>query len=188
MNEQTENKDLQSSTNHEQQELFEESNNGNKLVEIIEKQVENNPEVVQRLMERPVFRSMMISEMHQGPLPPARTLAGYEKVLPGAAERVVRMAEIEQEHRHAMQKQQQEKSLELQKTAVNAQISIDKTGQLYAFIIAMAILVISAILAFLGHEGIASVLVGVDMVGLAAVFITGKIVGQKSNSENDEAD
>lgn len=36
-----------------------------------------------------------------GPLPPPSILAGYEQVLPGAAERIVSMAEKEQAHRHS---------------------------------------------------------------------------------------
>jgi uncharacterized membrane protein len=37
---------------------------------------------------------------HSGPLPDPNTLAGYEKALPGAAERVFLMAEREQKHKH----------------------------------------------------------------------------------------
>lgn len=37
--------------------------------------------------------------MHSGPLPDPRTLAEYEQVQPGFAERIVSMAEKQQEHR-----------------------------------------------------------------------------------------
>jgi uncharacterized membrane protein len=37
---------------------------------------------------------------HSGPLPPPEQFAGYEAILSGAAERILRMAEREQEHRH----------------------------------------------------------------------------------------
>jgi uncharacterized membrane protein len=40
----------------------------------------------------------------RGPLPPPELLEHYEKVLPGGAERIFRMAENEQEHRHALEK------------------------------------------------------------------------------------
>jgi uncharacterized membrane protein len=42
----------------------------------------------------------MIQRVHQGPLPDPETLGGYEHILPGAAERVMQMAEREQRHRH----------------------------------------------------------------------------------------
>jgi uncharacterized membrane protein len=40
----------------------------------------------------------------RGPLPPPELLDHYEKILPGGAERIFRMAEKEQDHRHALEK------------------------------------------------------------------------------------
>lgn len=40
------------------------------------------------------------SVSYQGPIPHPRILADYENVLPGAADRIIKMAEREQEHRH----------------------------------------------------------------------------------------
>ena len=37
---------------------------------------------------------------HQGPIPSPDTIAGYEKTLVGAADRIIKMAEKEQENRH----------------------------------------------------------------------------------------
>jgi len=37
-----------------------------------------------------------------GPLPDPDLIAGYEKAMPGAAERIFKMAEIEQHERHLM--------------------------------------------------------------------------------------
>ena len=37
---------------------------------------------------------------HSGPLPPAETLEHYERIVPGAAERILSMAEKEQANRH----------------------------------------------------------------------------------------
>ena len=45
----------------------------------------------------------MIQKVHQGPLPDPETLGGYEQILPGAAERVMQMAEREQGHRHKLE-------------------------------------------------------------------------------------
>lgn len=52
-------------------------------------------------------RQVMIAvtrKYHSGPLPAPESFEHYEVVLPGAAERIMRMAEIEQENRHATQK------------------------------------------------------------------------------------
>jgi uncharacterized membrane protein len=43
---------------------------------------------------------MTVSKMHSGPLPPPEDLAGYEAAHPGAAERILAMAERNQAHRH----------------------------------------------------------------------------------------
>jgi len=40
--------------------------------------------------------------VRSGPLPDPEILAGYEKVMPGAAERIFKMAETEQHERHLM--------------------------------------------------------------------------------------
>jgi uncharacterized membrane protein len=40
-----------------------------------------------------------------GPLPLPQLLEGYEKVVPGSAERIIRMAEEQQAHRHSLEQQ-----------------------------------------------------------------------------------
>jgi uncharacterized membrane protein len=40
------------------------------------------------------------AEFHSGPLPPPQVIEGYEKILPGAADRIITMAELEQRHQH----------------------------------------------------------------------------------------
>ena len=44
--------------------------------------------------------------MHEGPLPAPAEFAGYGEVLPDAPERILAMAEKEQEHRHQMENDQ----------------------------------------------------------------------------------
>ena len=48
-----------------------------------------------------VIELLEASETHSGPLPAPRQLSDYEAVLPGLAERIVRLTEAEQQHRHA---------------------------------------------------------------------------------------
>ena len=42
--------------------------------------------------------------MHMGPLPPPEMLDGYERTLPGTAERILSMAEKQQDHRQMIEK------------------------------------------------------------------------------------
>lgn len=50
-------------------------------------------------------KSAIVQQMemiYSGPLPTPSAFAQYDKALPGAAERILRMAEQEQDHRHEM--------------------------------------------------------------------------------------
>ena len=49
------------------------------------------------------FITREVMERYSGPLPHPKILSGYEQILPGTADRIVAMAEREQEHRHNMQ-------------------------------------------------------------------------------------
>jgi len=42
-------------------------------------------------------------KFHQGPIPDPETLAGYNQIVPNAAERILRMAEIEADHRQSLE-------------------------------------------------------------------------------------
>lgn len=81
----------------------------------------------------------------QGPLPPPSMLANYNAVLPGLAERIVRMAETEQSQAHQMQRWY---------------AILRFTGQVAAFLIALTGLVIGGLLINAGH----------NIAGLAALF------------------
>ncbi|GHT86243.1 hypothetical protein FACS1894137_11540 [Spirochaetia bacterium] len=45
------------------------------------------------------------SVMYSGPLPTSTEFAGYDKALPGAAERLLSMVEKEAEHRHESERE-----------------------------------------------------------------------------------
>ncbi len=57
-----------------------------------------NEEVKQVIHQ--VFREIEFS----GPMPPPNILNGYEKILPGAADRILSMAETQSKHRQSMEK------------------------------------------------------------------------------------
>jgi len=47
-----------------------------------------------------IEKSTVISERYSGPLPPPKVLEYYNQIAPGAADRIISMAEKEQDHRH----------------------------------------------------------------------------------------
>ena len=62
--------------------------------------------------------SVVVSRAHLGPLPDPAVLQRYEEILPGAAERILAMAEANAAHRREAQKQEMEATI----AAVNRQI------------------------------------------------------------------
>jgi len=53
---------------------------------------------------------------YSGPIPRADELAKYEAILPGAVERIIAMAEIQQKHIHSMETDNSARASELVKT------------------------------------------------------------------------
>lgn len=91
-------------------------------------------------------------------------LREYNDVLPGAAERVLNAFERQSIHRQDMEK-----------AVVAGNIKAQRRGAWLGFLIALAVLGVAAYLANIGHPGVAGIVVSVDLVALASVFIYGKI-------------
>ena len=119
----------------------------------------------------PVPQSVPMSIEYSGPLPNSAEYAGYETVLPGAAERILRMAEKEAEHRR-----------EVEKIAFKATSKVNASGQIFGFII--AILSLAAIFAsIIFNQPIAAIAPAIiAFVGLASVF-----AGKKSDTETKKS-
>ena len=114
---------------------------------------------------RVAFVEIMRSQSFRGPLPPPEMLDEYEKVLPGAAERIFKMAETEQGHRVSWER----KALK----AVTR-------GQWFGFTIAIVAILISAGLAVEGYTTMAIVLAGGGLLG-PVWSILRSIVGRDGN-------
>lgn len=109
------------------------------------------------------------SVIHQfsGPLPAPKDFEHYEKILPGAAERILSMAEREQDAAH---KQEYEDFLlrraDQEKFWKNA-----VRGQWAAFLLALTAMGSATYLGISGHEWIASALVGSTTLGFIGAFL-----------------
>lgn len=131
-----------------------------------EKQIEGellqHPEMLERLLNKPEFQAVVRKEVFSGPLPPPKVLAGYDKIVDGAAERILAMAEKEQNHRHGMDR-----------SAIEGEISKDKRGQRYGFAIAIFFGIAALILGLTGQPWLGGILGTVDLVALVTVFVLG---------------
>jgi uncharacterized membrane protein len=97
---------------------------------------------------------------YSGPLPTASEFAGYDKTLPGAAERLLVMTEKQAEHRQKMDEKIVDKSLRL-----------NGMGQITSFLICCIGFGIGVLFAFKGIEtgAIASILGGISPIIIAAL-------------------
>jgi uncharacterized membrane protein len=96
------------------------------------------------------------SIMYRGPLPTSGEFKGYEQVLPGAANRILTIAEKESEHRHDIEKDE---------------LKIKGRGQIFALLI--SIISLGAVgFSIYFNQPIASIAPAIIAItGLASIFI-----------------
>lgn len=129
------------------------------------------------------FEAGLVTQTHQvvrqfaGPLPSPDMLQQYENTQPGLADRIVTMAESEQQHRH-----------QLETKNVDGLISKDARGQKFAFAITCLITTISAFLIFAGSPVLGSLFGGATVIALASLFLDAKQKNSKKSQSSDSVD
>lgn len=107
-----------------------------------------------------------------GPIPPPALLQKYDSIVPGAAERILKMAELQSSHRR-----------ELEKTVITSGIALSKWGQVLGFIIAIFGLCVAAFVAVYGNA-FAGGAIGVGtLASLVGVFMYGSKTRSKERRE-----
>ena len=134
---------------------------------------------------------MLVEASWTGPLPPPQALQQYDEILPGAADRIFRMAE--ERHRHQIE--QEKAAIALENDAllsvdknIAAEHSRSKLGLVFAFVIALAGIGTGAWLTAIGKAGFGMAFVLGPLVGLAAVFVYGTHVRRVERREMAEDD
>ena len=119
-----------------------------------------------------------------GPLPPPEMLAQYEEILPGAAERILSMAERQAEHRQKMERDESNADRALKRDESESDRALDgeelrlthrreMSGIVAGAAVVFGVLVTAVILAFLGATTPAAWLGGSSLAALAGVFVYG---------------
>lgn len=109
---------------------------------------------------------------HSGPLPDAETLIQYNTVIPDGADRIMKMAEKEQEHR-----------VSIQSTIVKDQNKQSQLGQIFGFIIGLVGIGSGTYLAANGNTTVGGIIAGGTVVSLVSVFVIGKNLQKKSSKK-----
>lgn len=127
------------------------------------------------------IRFMAQQVTQSGPVPPAEEMARYEQVIPGSAERIIAMAELEQVHRHREEQDQNAvngriadaniRASDSNIRAQDASIREIRRGQWMAFTLGLTFLAITLTLGLRGYEVVASALGLGGVAAVATVFI-----------------
>ena len=141
-------------------------------------------EATRRAMELEVT-----TRVFSGPVPDPALLAEYEQVVPGSALRLLDAALANMDHRQEMQKSDSDlrhETLALNGVAIRAQSGLGRRGQVFAFVLALIVLVGSIGLIATDRQIAGTILVTVDLVALVTVFIAGgRVRGPDERTEDD---
>lgn len=117
-------------------------------------------------MKQSVRKSVNIHQQNvviPGPIPSAEALNKYNQVLPGAADRILSMAEKQQDHRH-----------QLEAVAVRSRERKGFLGQIFGFVVAMTAIIGGTYLLSIGKsaEGFTTMILAVGSI--VSIFIFGR--------------
>lgn len=110
--------------------------------------------------KRELTSAVLQQQIYQGPLPPAEHFAAYNDILPGAADRILTMAEKEAGHRHEIEKRRQGHAF-----------IINVIGQVFAVTIALAGVGGGWYLSAKNNPWSGAFMTGLPVLSLAVVFL-----------------
>ncbi|AUG76102.1 hypothetical protein CFP65_1198 [Kitasatospora sp. MMS16-BH015] len=133
-------------------------------------------EAILQGMKTELHEIRQVTVSRSGPLPDARELQSYEQVHPGAANRILSMAEREQRHRHDMEER-----------IVTQPFRLARIGQGCGLAAVLLLGALAAYLAYLGEGGLAAVVAALDIAAIVTVFVTGQAAARRSDEDDSEA-
>lgn len=118
-------------------------------------------------------------KIHQGPLPAPEDLQRYEQLLPGAAERIIKMAELEQQHRHSQEVKAissevvtREILQSTEKSRISGVMSSDKRGQYLGGAVSVLAIAGSVYCASIQQPVVAIALVSMPILGIVKALLS----------------
>lgn len=111
---------------------------------------------------------------HSGPIPDPMTLEGYDRVVPGAADRIIKMAEDQSAHRQS-----------IEAIAIKSRARDSLLGIISGLIIAVFTLAAGTYVINTGNVWSGTILGSAGLVGLVSVFIYGTRSNRKERENKD---
>ncbi len=121
------------------------------------------------------IQTQIVSQAFIGPLPHPVILEQYEKICPGAAERILKMAEEQSNHRRT-----------LEAIVIRSNTRNSFWGILSGLLIGIFGLIVVAICAFLGYQGLAGIIATLDICSLVGIFVYGSQQNKKERIEKEK--
>ncbi len=109
---------------------------------------------------------------HSGPLPDPETLAQYNGAITDGANRIMLMAEKQQEHR-----------FKIETAVIKSQSNQSLLGQIFGLFIGLSGIASGTYLASIGESTVGGVIAGATVVSLVSIFVLGKKSQNKSLKE-----
>jgi len=103
---------------------------------------------------------VLVSSQFSGPLPPPDALAHYNNIIPGAAERILRMAESEAENRHRNERK-----------VVDNVVRSSFLGIFFAFASVVLMVVLAYFALIYEYPTVATSIVVINIASVAGIFI-----------------
>ena len=121
------------------------------------------PELIEFIPEdkrEEIITRIVLQEQYSGPLAHPRIVAGYERYSPGSADRILTMAEAQQQHRFHQETRGQKAAIERDLRAMNR-----------GFVLALVLMLLSGLAVYLGSDLVGFGMVATSVVSLAGVFL-----------------
>lgn len=119
--------------------------------------------------------SRVVSKTHHGPLPSPEDIALYNQHIPNGADRIMRMAERQSEHRMA-----------LEKVVITAQQKQSGRGQIFGLVIGLFGIAMGAVVTLQGHDVVGGAIAGTTVVSLVYAFISGQRAQRRDLADKSE--
>lgn len=123
-------------------------------------------------------------EFHQGPIPAASEMARYEELLPGAADRILRMAEAEQATRHRVFENAVQAEIEVER---HLQV-IGRRGQMIGLLVVVLAFGLAAMCIAWGSPAAGASIITTTVVVLGAALVTGKLMPQPAHGSGQKSE
>jgi uncharacterized membrane protein len=133
---------------------------------------ESNRSATPAQADRIAMKQDWIMVGNEGPLPAPEVLFQYNEIIPGGADRILKMVEVQSAHRQA-----------LETLALNHEIKSGKFGQWGALVIALVGIAAGSYAVYKGAQVAAGIIAGGAITAIATAYLTGTLTRSQERKQ-----